>query len=199
MSDSSSENKMMPLLVGGVIVIGLIVFGVMKTRNGIPAIEPPPSLTKQGDSGSGQAGRPAPTPGAVVEPEGRFVAKAELKESGMGSPEKSLRTYLAAVLKNDFDRMAAAMTPEKGQQFSNLMNSPALSGDLLAAMTNTLVHQRTGFRIVASEEVSEMEKILAVRFGAANEGSVNELTTFYTMKKVAGEWKLAHNASAPLN
>ncbi|MFT4588653.1 MAG: hypothetical protein ACI9VS_001927, partial [Candidatus Binatia bacterium] len=31
MSDSSSENKMMPLLVGGVIVIGLIVFGVMKT------------------------------------------------------------------------------------------------------------------------------------------------------------------------
>lgn len=192
---------MMPMVVGGIIVIGLIVFGVMKTRNGDSAVEPPPLPTQRGGNDKKMAGQPAPepAPGAVAEPEGQFVAKADLKEAGMGSPEKALRTYLAAVLKNDFDRMAAAMTPERGAQFSNVINSQALSGDVMAAMTNTIVHQRTGFRIVETRDVSETEKILAVRFGAANEASANEPTTLYTLKKVAGEWKLAHNAVAPLN
>lgn len=199
MSDSPSENKMLPLIVGGIVVIGLIVFGAMKSRNSEPVVEPPPPpIARSGNSKLAGQAAPAPAPVELAEPGGLFVTKAELRDAGLGSPEKALRTYLAAVLENDFDRMAAAMTPEKAQEFTNMMSSPALSGDVLVALTNTLVHQRSGFRIVDTKDVSEDEKIISVRFGAVNESSPTDRTTLYTLKKVAGEWKLAYNASAPL-
>lgn len=190
---------MMPLVVGGIVVVGLIAFGVMKSRNGEPVVEPPPSpITKSDNSKLAGQAAPPPAPGELAEPTGLFVSKADLKEAGLGSPEKALRTYLAAVLENDFDRMAAAMTPERAEEFTNMMGSRALSGDLLVAMTNTLIHQRTGLRFIDTKDVSEDEKIISVRFGAVNKSSLKDRTTLYTLKKVAGEWKLAYNASAPL-
>ena len=93
--------------------------------------------------------------------------------------------------------MAAAMPSDKAQQFTNMMNTPALAADLRVAMTDTLIHQRSGCRIVETKTISEDEKVISVRFGSNNETAVGGPSTFYTLKKISGEWKIAQNNPAP--
>lgn len=194
MSDSASGNGTPAVVGGALVVIGLIAFGVIKSRNGEPKIEPSPE--QAADRVDGGQSRQSATSGEHAsggEPQGAYIAKTDLKDAGMGTPEKALRTYIKAMLDNDIDRMAAAMPSDKAQQFTNLMNTPALAGDLQAAMTNTLIHQRPGYRIAETKAISEDEKVISVRFGSVDHTLTGDPSSVFTLRKIQGQWKVAEN------
>ncbi len=131
-----------------------------------------------------------------AEPEGEFIAREDLKIAGYGAPDRAVRSYLAALAANDVDAMADALIPEKAEEFRNLMSVPALSGDILRGMTNSPVLQRSGVRIVGKDEVADDEIRVSIRFGSVAEATANDVTTVYTLKRIAGDWKIADTRRA---
>ena len=199
MTASRSQGGMAPLLLGAAVVAALLFFGLFKGSDNPDegAIEPAPATAPGATADAGMAVQ-VPSPEAPGDSgDGvEFIAREDLKVEGYGVPDRAVRSYLAALVSNDVEAMADALIPEKAEEFRNLMSVPSLSGDILRGMTNSPILRRSGVRMVGRDRVSEDEMKVMIRFGSLEEAETNDVTTVFTLKRVAGDWKIADSRRA---
>ncbi len=177
-------------------VAGLLAFGLLKGREE-PAENGTAAPAENGsEGGAAGASSVAEASANAGEPEVAFIPAGELKVAGHATPEKALRSFFASQRAIDFKGMAAALTPEDAKEFLNFMSVPALSGDIVQGLTNAPICRLSGFRIVGRESVSEEEEKITVRFGSAEEDTAGDRAIVYTLKQIAGDWKIDDNRPA---
>ncbi len=199
MTDSRSQGGKAPLLLGGAVVAALLFFGLFKGSDDpdVGEVGDAPSAAAGTKTDSGVAGEAStsPPPGDSGDA-GDFIAREDLKDEGYGAPDRAVRSYLAALVANDVEAMADALIPEKAEEFRNLMSVPSLSGDILRGMTNSSVLRRSGVRMVGRDQVAEDEMRVMIRFGSLEEAETNDVATVFTLKRIAGDWKIADSRRA---